>query len=55
MPFRKILCPVDFSEPSREALRTAARLAVEGGAELTLVHVWRRAAPLVRQMQCVLL
>lgn len=44
MPFRKILCPVDFSEPSREALATAARLATEGDAELTLVHVWQ--APL---------
>ncbi len=41
MPFRKILCPVDFSDPSREALETAARLAAEAGAELRLVHVWQ--------------
>lgn len=41
MMFRKILCPVDFSEPSREALKTAARLAADATAELTLVHVWQ--------------
>lgn len=40
MPFRKILCPVDFSEPSREALRAAARLAAEMSSELTLLYVW---------------
>lgn len=40
MPFRKILCPVDFSEPSREALKAAARLAAEMSAELTLLYVW---------------
>lgn len=41
MPFRKILCPVDFSEPARGALNTAGRLAAEASAELTLVHVWQ--------------
>jgi nucleotide-binding universal stress UspA family protein len=39
MKFRKILCPVDFSEGSRRALRLA--LELQGGdAELVLVHVW---------------
>lgn len=41
MTFRKILCPVDFSEPSREAMKVAAGLAAESNAELTLVHVWQ--------------
>jgi nucleotide-binding universal stress UspA family protein len=41
MTFRKILCPVDFSEPSREALTAAARLAADAAAELTLVYVWQ--------------
>lgn len=39
MRFRKILCAVDFSEPSREALNTAAGLTAAPTAELTLVHV----------------
>jgi nucleotide-binding universal stress UspA family protein len=38
--FKKILCPVDFSEGSRSALRTAAQLAAQHGGELVLVHVW---------------
>ena len=38
--FRKILCPVDFSAGSREALRVAAGLASESGAPLVLVHAW---------------
>jgi universal stress protein A len=40
MTFRKILCPVDFSEPSREALKTAARLASDATGDLTLMYVW---------------
>ena len=40
MTFRKILCPVDFSDASREALKTAARLAADSAAELTLLYVW---------------
>jgi nucleotide-binding universal stress UspA family protein len=37
---RKILCPIDFSGASREALRSAVAL---GGAEteLALLHVWQ--------------
>ena len=40
MRFAKILCPVDFSEPSRLALETAAQLANDHQGELLLVHAW---------------
>lgn len=40
MPFKKILCPVDFSTGSQQALRQAAWLAREADAELVLAHVW---------------
>jgi len=33
-----IVAPVDFSEPSQEALKTAADIAKGSGAELLLVH-----------------
>jgi len=36
----KILCPVDFSQGSKHAMRTAVRLAVASNAELVLAHVW---------------
>jgi nucleotide-binding universal stress UspA family protein len=39
-PFKRILCPVDFSEPSLAAVRFAAALAEEGTARLTLLHVF---------------
>jgi len=39
--FQKILCPVDFSEPSQFALRTAAQLAIDSRAELVIVHAWQ--------------
>lgn len=49
-PWRKLCCPVDFTELSRAALEQAARLAAELGAELILVYVRPRprlaAAPL---------
>ncbi len=38
--FNAVLCAVDFSEPSRLAMRTAAELARTGGASLTLQHVY---------------
>ena len=41
MPFKKILCAIDFSESSHVATMTAAQLAAESGAALTLVHVWQ--------------
>ena len=37
--YRRILCPVDFSEPSHVGLETAAELAVRFSAELVVVHV----------------
>ena len=39
MPFKKILCPVDFSDSSREAMRRAADLVKASGGSLTLFHV----------------
>jgi nucleotide-binding universal stress UspA family protein len=39
VPFRKILCPTDFSEPSGEALMLAIQLAEQSAAELLVVHV----------------
>ncbi len=38
---RRILCPVDFSETSRAALRWAVELARRFQAELTLFHVYQ--------------
>ena len=38
LPFRKILCPTDFSDPSFEALDCAKELALTFGAELILAH-----------------
>lgn len=43
--WKKIVCPVDFSEESRAALRVATDLAARFGSELTLFH----ADPEVRQ------
>jgi nucleotide-binding universal stress UspA family protein len=39
LPPKIILCPVDFSTHSDEALKVAADLAVQFGAALCLVHV----------------
>jgi nucleotide-binding universal stress UspA family protein len=36
----KILCPIDFSSGSRDALRVAARLAQELDRSLEIVHAW---------------
>src|SRR5262245_35747303 len=38
---KKILCAVDFSEPSRKALRAAVDLASRFDSELTLLHVYQ--------------
>jgi universal stress protein A len=45
LPFKKILCPTDFSEPSYEALKAANELALHFSAELYLVYV---VAPIPR-------
>ena len=44
--WKKILCAIDFSPPSRVALLQAAELAALHGAELSLLHV--REIPNVR-------
>jgi nucleotide-binding universal stress UspA family protein len=47
LPFRRVLCGIDFSDWSRAAVVLAASLAGESGASLTLVHViewpWRES------------
>jgi nucleotide-binding universal stress UspA family protein len=40
MGFTKIVCPIDFSPCSREALRVAAELSRDWSAALIVVHVW---------------
>jgi nucleotide-binding universal stress UspA family protein len=37
--FRHVLCPVDFSDSSRDAVNLAAGLVQPGGAGITLLHV----------------
>jgi nucleotide-binding universal stress UspA family protein len=39
LPFRRLLCPVDFSEASIEALHVALSLAEEADAELVVLNV----------------
>ena len=39
LAFKKILCPMDFGEPSYEALKMANELALQFSAELILIHV----------------
>jgi nucleotide-binding universal stress UspA family protein len=39
LPFRRVLCAVDFSDWSRAAVDFAASLAAESGASLDLLHV----------------
>jgi nucleotide-binding universal stress UspA family protein len=45
MTIERILCPVDFSDTSREALRHAFDLARRRGAEVGIVHVTPRTLP----------
>jgi nucleotide-binding universal stress UspA family protein len=39
LPLQRILCPTDFSEPAKKALKTAIELAQHFSAQLLLVHV----------------
>lgn len=39
LPFERMLCPMDFSEPSLAAFELACSLARESGAQLTMLHV----------------
>jgi nucleotide-binding universal stress UspA family protein len=40
MSAKKILCPIDFSAGSQQAMRVAVRVAGELGAELVIVHAF---------------
>jgi nucleotide-binding universal stress UspA family protein len=40
LAWSKVLCPIDFSEPARAALKVAAELCAQFGAELTLFHAY---------------
>lgn len=55
LPFKRVLCAVDFSDPSLTALRYALSIADESGAALTLLHVlewpWKEPpAPVVEEL-----
>lgn len=39
--WKRICCPVDFSDPSRSALESAVKLARHFGAELTIFHAYQ--------------
>jgi nucleotide-binding universal stress UspA family protein len=39
LPFKKILCPTDFSEASYEAIKAAGELAFHFGSELCVLHI----------------
>jgi nucleotide-binding universal stress UspA family protein len=43
LPFKRLLCPVDFSESSLAALELAVSLAQEGDADLTILHVFEQS------------
>jgi len=45
--FRKILVPLDGSEPSSKALGHGINLAKKFGSEITLLHVYSKAVPFV--------
>src|SRR5512146_857964 len=38
--WKRICCPIDFSDASRAAMEVAADLARRGGAELVLLHAY---------------
>lgn len=46
IPFKKIVCPTDFSEPSYEGVKAANELAVHFSAELILVNVVSPVPPI---------
>jgi len=39
LPFKKILCPTDFSNPSFEAMNVATELAMHFSSDLIVIHV----------------
>lgn len=44
LPFKQLLCPIDFSESSLAALELAVSLANESDADLTILHVFEQSA-----------
>lgn len=44
MAFKKLLCPIDFSPGSQQALMVATEIARETGAELVIAHAWHLPA-----------
>lgn len=40
MTVKKVLCATDFSAGSQQAVRAAARIASQAGAELVILHAW---------------
>jgi len=48
MAFKRILVPVDYSEPSRKALELA--LSLDAAAELNVIHVWDRPSFVSEEM-----
>jgi universal stress protein A len=44
---KKILVPIDFSDPSKKAFKYALRFAKEFGSEITLVHIIEPVMPLM--------
>ena len=40
LPYKRVLCPIDFSEPSKAALKLALSIAEEGNADITILHVF---------------
>ena len=56
LPYKRLLCPVDFSESSLNALRYALSLAEEADASLTILHVFdwpREGDPLVERFDTI--
>jgi universal stress protein A len=51
LAWRKVLCPLDFSEESRAALRVAIDLARRFGAELTLFHAERSVSTVLEDAE----
>ena len=45
LSIRRIICPLDFSEPSQKAMEAAVELAEQFRAEVVFVHVIAPAAP----------
>ena len=39
-PWKRVLCPIDFSEPARAAVRAAVEICRMTGGELTLFHAY---------------